>query len=144
MDEQNKAKENDLNLINYRLTAIEKELKELKDLLVTVPLLMKQLETTTKTFDEKINIVENKIKQNEVNNDLTITEVSKIKTDFAVLKNDHKADIVALKNELKSDINEIKNISTKKAAARFDHIIDYIFKGLVIIAIGYLFIPFGG
>lgn len=136
MDEQNKVNENDLNLINYRLTAIEKELKELKDLLVTVPLLMKQLESTTKMFDDKINIVENKVKQNEINNDLAITEVSKIKTEIAVLKNDHKADITALENE-------IKNEHLKKDAGKWNKIIDIVFKAIVGVFIAWAMIPWG-
>lgn len=62
--------DNNLDIINYRLSSIEKELKELKELLITVPLLIGRIENIEKRLDAA-----------ETNVDLLHKEVSKLKAE---------------------------------------------------------------
>lgn len=60
----------DLNILDYRLKAIENEIKSLKDLLVTVPILNNELQN-----------LEHRVDNCEVNIDLLNKEMTKIKAE---------------------------------------------------------------
>lgn len=60
----------DLNVLDYRLQAIENELKSLKELLVTVPVLTKDFEN-----------LEHRVDNCEINVDLINKEIAKLKAE---------------------------------------------------------------
>lgn len=93
------ADEINLEVVDYRLKNIENQLSELKDLLVQVPMLNKEIAD----MDKRLSFAEADIKT------------------------------------VKEDINRMKIAPVKKSAERWQYIIDYIFKGLVALAVAYLF-----
>lgn len=93
----------EINILDYRLQQIENEIKGLKELLVTVPILNNDLQN-----------LEHRISTAETNIDLLNKEVSKL-----------------------------KNEPTKKSAEKWNYILDYMFKTVVTIIIGYFFYKVG-
>lgn len=93
----------DINVIDYRLQSIENEIKSLKELLVTVPILNNELEN-----------MEHRLSTAETNIDLLTKEVSKLKSE-----------------------------PIKKSAEKWNYILDYVFKTVVTIVIGYFLYKVG-
>lgn len=93
----------DVNILDYRLQQIENEIKGLKELLVTVPILNNDLQN----LEHRINVAETNI-------DLLNKEVSKLKSE-----------------------------PIKKSAEKWNYILDYVFKTVVTIVIGYFLYKVG-
>ena len=93
----------EINVIDYRLQQIENEIKGLKELLVTVPILNNDLTN-----------LEHRIEACETNIDL-----------------------------LNKEVNKLRNEPTKKSAEKWNYILDYMFKTVVTIIIGYFFYKVG-
>lgn len=93
----------ELNILDYRLQQIENEIKGLKELLVTVPILNNDLQN-----------LEHRISTAETNIDLLNKEVSKLKSE-----------------------------PMKKSAEKWNYILDYVFKTVVTIVIGYFLYKVG-
>lgn len=93
----------DVNILDYRLQQIENEIKGLKELLVTVPILNNDLQN-----------LEHRISTTETNIDLLNKEISKLKSE-----------------------------PTRKSAEKWNYILDYMFKTVVTIIIGYFFYKVG-
>lgn len=93
----------DVNILDYRLQQIENEIKGLKELLVTVPILNNDLQN-----------LEHRLNAAETNIDLLTKEVSKIKSE-----------------------------PMKKSAEKWNYILDYSFKTVVTVIIGYFLYKVG-
>lgn len=93
----------DVNILDYRLQQIENEIKGLKELLVTVPILNNDLQN----LEHRINVAETNI-------DLLNKELSKLKSE-----------------------------PMKKSAEKWNYILDYVFKTVVTVIIGYFLYKVG-
>lgn len=128
----NEEKNNNTDVLNYRLGSIEKEIKELKELLITVPLLTNKLDNIEKNLEDKTAAIEKRIEDKilviekrmdniEVNQDLLTKELTK----------------------QKEEVSNLKAAPDKKAASKMNYIADYIFKAIVGIAIAWLIMSVG-
>lgn len=154
--------ENSLEVFGYRLSAIENELRELKELLITVPIVVNKLDSfqiETKEELEKLNTkidnananIEKKIKDN-LQNEITRIE-TKIKTNEEALRMEarnrmeqaeKRLDALEINMDLiNKTVNDVKNAEQKKSASRFNYIVDYAWKTVVGIAIGYFIYKLG-
>ena len=93
----------EVNILDYRLQQIENEIKGLKELLVTVPILNNDLQN-----------LEHRISATETNIDLLTKEVSKLKSE-----------------------------PMKKSAEKWNYILDYAFKTIITVVIGYFLYKVG-
>ena len=154
--------ESSIEVFGYRLSAIENELRELKELLITVPIVVNKLDSLqaeTKEELEKLNAkidnanssIEKKINSN-LQNEITRIE-TKIKTNEEALRMEarnrmeqaeKRLDAIEINLDLLTKtVNDVRSAGDKKAASRFNYIIDYAWKTLVGIAIGYFIYKLG-
>jgi len=117
--------ENSMNVLIYRLETIENELKSVKQLLIDVPLLNKNIEGAEDYLNRKIDNAEEKLNEKISNLE---KRIDVIETNVDVL---HK------------ELSEVKAEPNKKAAGRFNYIADYIFKTVVGIVVAWLILQTG-
>lgn len=159
MNEENK---NSFEIIDFRLTAIENEIKELKELLISVPILVNKLDglqNETKEELEKLNNkidvanehIENKM-HTEISNEISRLE-TKIQTSEDTLRMETKNRIEQAERRINvletnmdlihKTVNEIRHADTKKSAAKWDKILDIGFKAIVTAAVTYFLYKIG-
>lgn len=156
-------------VFDYRLTAIESSIKELKELLVTVPIVINKLDSFYSEVKEDIEKLNRKIDvaneniESKFNQNLS-NEISKIETkvqnSIATLKLeinnkiDHvekRIDNIEVNQDLfakdisniKSDVVALKAAPDKKSASKWNYIVENIFKTVVGIGIAYLIMRLG-
>lgn len=113
--------ESKLDTINFRLEAIEKSIAGLTNLLVKVPIMdseVKSLQKEQETQDKRIT----ELKKNSD---------EKVKTLAAEISN------------LRDKITILENAPDKKKSELFTVIVDYIYKAIVAICVGYIFYKVG-
>lgn len=157
------------DVIVFRLDSIENELKELKNLLIDVPLLVSRLEDLKSDHQKDIESINGKIDTANRNieekfNQKIVDEVNRVETK---IKTNEKALRLELENKLesiekridttdvnydlllkevsvmKSDISTLKNAPDKKSASKWNYISENIFKTIVGIGIAYLIMRLG-
>lgn len=138
------------NIIDFRLQSIETQLKELKELLVTVPILMNKLEDLSKDTQKDIDKLNEKIDVSNSNiekkiSDYISTEVNRIETR---MDNEHASLRMEAQNRLEGiekrvdaleinfdlmtkTVNDVKGAEGKKAISRYNYILEYAYKILV-------------
>lgn len=147
MDENNSNKEINVEVLNYRLEAIETEIKNLKSLLIDVPLLISKVEVMSKEFKEDLKQTEERLESKAAQRDTNLrTEIysrlqlaerriTELENEVTKIKSNSK--------ENNKDIAELKAAPDKKSAAKWNYIMDYAFKALVTIAVGYFMYKIG-
>lgn len=147
MDENNSNKEINVEVLNYRLEAIETEIKNLKSLLIDVPLLISKVEVMSKEFKEDLKQTEERLESKAAQRDTNLrTEIysrlqlaerriTELENEVTKIKSNSK--------ENNKDIAELKAAPDKKSAAKWNYIMDYAFKALVTIAVGYFLYKIG-
>lgn len=154
--------ENTFEVLSYRLSAIETELKELKELLVTVPIVVNKLDSFQAETKEELEKLNNKIDNANANIEKKMsislnTEISrvetKIKTNEEALRMEARNRIEQAEKRLDTlevnldlltkTVNDIRSAGDKKAASRFNYIVDYTWKTLIGIAVGYFMYKIG-
>ena len=146
MDENNN-KEMSVEILNYRLETIETEIKELKSLLVDVPLLISRVENMSRDFKEDLKHVEERLESKSAQRDTNLrTElysrlqlaerrITELENEVTKIKSNSK--------ESNKDIAELKAAPDRKSAAKWNQIIDIAFKTLVTIAVTYFLYKIG-
>lgn len=138
------------NIIDYRLQSIETQIKELKELLITVPILMNKLDDLSKDTKEDLSRLNDKIDVSNANiekkiNDYITTEITRIETridtEHASLRMEAENKLVTLEKrvdglEINFDlmtktVNDVKTSGDKKAVSRYNYILDYAYKILI-------------
>ena len=165
MDDKNQS----LEVITYRLDSIENEIKGLKELLISVPLLVSKLDDLKiETKDEleklngKIDISNRNIE--EKFNQKIIDEINRIETKMESNENalrlearsrmeaaEKRLDNIEVNHDLlikdvsnmKSEISVLKNAPDKKSASKWNYIAESIFKTIVGIVVAYLIMKMG-
>lgn len=144
-DENNK--EINLEVLNYRLETIEAEIKGLKSLLVDVPLLVSKVENMSKDFKEDLKQVEERIESKAAQRDTNLRTEIYSRIQLAERRiTDLENEIAKMKvnsKESNKEIAELKAAPDKKSAAKWNYIMDYAFKALVTIAVGYFLYKIG-
>lgn len=147
MDENNSNKEINVEVLNYRLEAIETEIKNLKSLLIDVPLLISKVEVMSKEFKEDLKQTEERLESKAAQRDTNLrTEIysrlqlaerriTELENEVTRIKSNSK--------ESNKEIAELKAAPDKKSAAKWNYIMDYAFKALVTIAVGYFLYKIG-
>lgn len=158
-----------LDVLAYRLSSIESEIKGLKELLVSVPILVNTLNDLKvehkedfESLNNKINISNDNIEkrfQNKLNDEVKRLE-TKMKTDENALRlearnrqdgfekeaNDLKGENEKLKEQiskLEERVSVLEKAPDKKSASKWNYIMDYIFKAAVGIAVTYFIMKLG-
>ena len=156
-------------VFDYRLTAIESSIKELKELLVTVPIVINKLDSFYSEVKEDIEKLNRKIDianeniENRFNQNLT-NEISRLETkiqnnvETLKLEINNKIDQVEKRidnvevnqdlfakdvSSIKSDVVALKAAPDKKSASKWNYIVENIFKTVVGIGIAYLIMRLG-
>lgn len=161
----NEDKQQGLELLEFRLNSIESEIRELKNLLIQVPLIMDKLNALTTDTKEELDKLNNKIdiSNSNIEKKLGVSlsgEVSrieeKIKTNEDALRMEarnrmeqveKRLDAVEINIDLlnkklgdvKDELTKVKEEPVRHQAKRWNYIVDYVYKGLVAVAIGYFF-----
>lgn len=147
MDENNSNKEINVEVLNYRLEAIETEIKNLKSLLIDVPLLISKVEVMSKEFKEDLKQTEERLESKAAQRDTNLrTEIysrlqlaerriTELENEVTKIKSNSK--------ESDKNIAELKAAPDKKSAAKWNYVMDYAFKALVTIAVGYFMYKIG-
>lgn len=165
MDEKNQS----LEIISFRLDAIENEIKSLKDLLISVPLLVSKLDDFKNETKEDLENLNKKIDVSNKNiedkfNQKIIDDINRIEAKMEANENalrlearsrmeaaEKRLDAIEVNydlllkelSSLKSEMSVIKNAPDKKAAGKMNYIADYIFKALVGICVSYIIFKIG-
>ena len=146
MDENNN-KEMSIEILNYRLETIETEIKELKSLLVDVPLLISKVENMSKDFKEDLKRVEERLESKAVQRDTNLRTEIYSRLQFAEKRiTDLENEVARMKVNSKENDKEIADLKAapdKKSAARWNQIIDIAFKALITAAVGYFMYKIG-
>ena len=146
MDENNN-KEMSVEILNYRLETIETEIKELKSLLVDVPLLISRVENMSRDFKEDLKHVEERLESKSAQRDTNLrtelySRLQLAERRITELENE-VTKIKSNSNESNKDIAELKAAPDRKSAAKWNQIIDIAFKTLVTIAVTYFLYKIG-
>lgn len=150
------------DVLIYRLSSIENEIKELKELLISVPILVNKLDGLQNETKEEIEKLNNKIDvANEHIESKMHTEFSnEVKRLETKIKTNDEAIRIEIKNRMEQaekrldtletnmdlihkTVTEIKHADAKKSAAKWNQIIDIGFKAIVTAAVGYFMFKIG-
>lgn len=146
MDENNN-KEMSVEILNYRLETIETEIKELKSLLVDVPLLISRVENMSRDFKEDLKHVEERLESKSAQRDTNLRTELYSRLQFAEKRiTDLENEIAKMKvnsKESNKEIADLKAAPDKRSAARWNYIMDYAFKAIVTVAIGFFMYKIG-
>lgn len=147
MDENNSNKEINVEVLNYRLEAIETEIKNLKSLLIDVPLLISKVEVMSKEFKEDLKQTEERLESKAAQRDTNLRTEIYSRLQLAERRiTELENEVTRIKSNSKEnnkDIAELKAAPDKKSAAKWNYIMDYAFKALVTIAVGYFLYKIG-
>ena len=145
MDETNK--EINVEVLNYRLEAIETEIKNLKSLLIDVPLLISKVENLSKDFKEDLKQVEERLESKAAQRDTNLRTELYSRLQLAERRiTELENEVVRIKSNSKESNKEnadLKAAPDKKSAAKWNYIMDYAFKTIVTIAVGYFVYKIG-
>ena len=145
MDETNK--EINVEVLNYRLEAIETEIKNLKSLLIDVPLLISKVENLSKDFKEDLKQVEERLESKAAQRDTNLRTELYSRLQLAERRiTELENEVVRIKSNSKEsnkEIADLKAVPDKKSAAIWNYIMDYAFKTIVTIAVGYFLYKIG-
>ena len=147
MDENNSNKEINVEVLNYRLEAIETEIKNLKSLLIDVPLLISKVEVMSKEFKEDLKQTEERLESKAAQRDTNLRTEIYSRLQLAERRiTELENEVVRIKSNSKESNKEIADLKAapdKKSAAKWNYIMDYAFKALVTIAVGYFLYKIG-